>query len=269
MKWYFDVKYSSMPGLAPEMHRSAVCLGNELYLTSKYHFIMEILLVEDDIDLQKVLAQYLELSGFTVRTANHGRHGLEEFRDHHCDLCILDVMMPVMDGFELGTAIRKLDPEMPLIFLTAKNQKADRLKGLKIGADDYITKPFEAEELVLRIHNILRRAGKENPRKSEPAQLGRLQVKFDELVIRDHANEYNLTPRESELLRYLIDHPNTVLTREQILEDLWGKNDYFLGRSMDVFISRLRKYLQSEPSVSLETKRGVGFILKISSHTPV
>jgi DNA-binding response OmpR family regulator len=221
---------------------------------------MEILLVEDDTDLQKVLAQYLELSGFTVYCAHHGKHGLEQFRKHHCDLCILDVMMPVMDGFTLAAAIRKLDPGMPLIFLTAKNQKEDKLKGLKLGADDYITKPFEAEELVLRIHNILKRSGKE---KLQSVQLGTLQIKFNELRIESGSNSHQITPKESELLRYMIEHPNTLLTREQILEDLWGQNDYFMGRSMDVFISRLRKYLQEESTVSLETKRGVGFIFKI------
>ncbi len=226
---------------------------------------MEILLVEDDIDLQKVLAQYLELSGFTVYRAHHGKHGLEQFRKHHCDLCILDVMMPVMDGFTLAAAIRKLDPGMPLIFLTAKNQKEDKLKGLKLGADDYITKPFEAEELVLRIHNILKRSGKE---RLKSVQLGKLQIKFNELVIESGTDSHQITPKESELLRYMIEHPNTLLTREQILEELWGQNDYFMGRSMDVFISRLRKYLQDESTVSLETKRGVGFIFKISSHTP-
>lgn len=226
---------------------------------------MDILLVEDDIDLQKVLAQYLELSGFTVHTANHGKHGLEVHQRQHIDLCILDVMMPVMDGFTLAGEIRALDPAMPIVFLTAKNQKEDRLKGLKLGADDYITKPFEAEELVLRLHNILKRSGKETV---ASVSLGKLEIRFNELLIEDQENRYNLTPRESELLRYLIDHPNTVLTREQILEELWGQNDYFLGRSMDVFISRLRKYLQSEHSVSLETIRGVGFIFKVSSHTP-
>jgi DNA-binding response OmpR family regulator len=231
----------------------------------KYLLIMELLLVEDDIDLQKVLAQYLELSGFTVHTANHGKHGLEMFMKHHTDLCILDVMMPVMDGFTLAREIRALAREMPIIFLTAKNQKEDRLKGLKIGADDYITKPFEAEELVLRIHNILKRSGKET---EGSVQLGNLMINYSELVIEDNGNCYNLTPRESELLRYLISNQNSVLTREQILEELWGQNDYFMGRSMDVFISRLRKYLQSEPTVSLETKRGVGFILRVSSHTP-
>ncbi|MGW8315193.1 MAG: response regulator transcription factor [Bacteroidales bacterium] len=221
---------------------------------------MDLLLVEDDIDLQKVLAQYLELSGFKVYTANHGKHGLEVFRSHHTDLCILDVMMPVMDGFTLATEIRALDPGMPVVFLTAKNQKEDRLKGLKIGADDYITKPFEAEELVLRIQNILRRSGKESMKEMT---LGRLQVRFNELVIEDGERSHSMTPREAELLKYFADHRNELLKREEILEDLWGQNDYFLGRSMDVFISRIRKYIQAEPTVSLETKRGVGFIFRV------
>jgi len=226
---------------------------------------MDLLLVEDDIDLQKVLAQYLELSGFSVRTANHGKHGLDVYQKHHVDLCILDVVMPVMDGFTLASRIRAFDPDMPIVFLTARNQKEDRLKGLKIGADDYITKPFEAEELVLRIHNILKRSGKQD---AQSVRLGSLDIRLGELVVEDGKNSYSLTPRESELLKYLLDNRNKLLTREQILEELWGQNDYFMGRSMDVFISRLRKYMQEEPSVSLETKRGVGFILKISSHTP-
>ena len=225
---------------------------------------MDLLLVEDDIDLQKVLAQYLELSGFSVYTANHGKHGLKVFKEHHIDLCILDVMMPVMDGITLAGEIRSVDPAMPIVFLTAKNQKEDKLKGLKIGADDYITKPFEAEELVLRLNNILKRVGKEY---QESTTLGCLNIYFNELTIEDGEHSFNLTPRESELLRYMIENQNTLLKREQILEELWGQNDYFLGRSMDVFISRLRKYLQAEQSVSLETKRGVGFIFKVKTHT--
>jgi DNA-binding response OmpR family regulator len=227
---------------------------------------MDLLLVEDDIDLQRVLAQYLELSGFTVHTANHGKHGLEIFRSTHTDLCILDVMMPVMDGFALAGHIRALDSGMPIVFLTAKNQKEDKLKGLKIGADDYITKPFEAEELVLRIHNILKRTGKEN---LQTISIGCLQIRFNELTVEDGSDSYNMTPRESELLKYLIENQNKLLKREEILKELWGQNDYFLGRSMDVFISRLRKYLQAEPTVALETKRGVGFIFKVDTHTPL
>ncbi len=222
-------------------------------------------MVEDDIDLQKVLAEYLELSGFKVFTAHHGKGGLEQFRRHHVDLCILDVMMPVMDGFTLAGEIKKLDPSVPVVFLTAKNQKEDKLKGLKIGADDYITKPFEVEELVIRLHNILKRSGKKGDLN---ASLGCLTIRFHDLMIDDGKNSYNLTPREAELLRYLIDNRNTLVTREQVLKELWGQNDYFMGRSMDVFISRLRKYLKAEPSVSLETKRGVGFILRVSTPSP-
>lgn len=220
---------------------------------------MNILLVEDDIDLQKVLAQYLKLSGFEVITANHGKHGLEKIQANHFDICILDVLMPVMDGFSLATKIKALDPDIPIIFLTAKNQKADKLKGLKIGADDYITKPFEVEELVLRIHNILKRSGKKD---IESVQLGCLEIKFNELVIKDPESEYQLTQREGELLKYLLENKNKVLKREEILNELWGQNDYFMGRSMDVFISRIRKYIKSEANVKLETVRGVGFILK-------
>jgi len=220
---------------------------------------MNILLVEDDIDLQKVLAQYLELSGFEVITANHGKHGLDKFQANHADICIIDVMMPVMDGFTLARKIRALDPLMPVIFLTARNKKDDRLQGLKIGADDYITKPFEAEELVLRIHNILKRAGK---KEFEAVQLGNLDIRFDELVIKDPEQAHHMTQREGELLKYLLENKNRVIKREEILNDLWGQNDYFMGRSMDVFISRIRKYLGSEESISLDTIRGVGFILK-------
>ena len=220
---------------------------------------MNILLVEDDIDLQKVLAQYLELSGFKVVTAHHGKHGLEQFHEHHVDLCVFDVMMPVMDGFTLARKVRTISPDMPIIFLTAKNQKEDKLIGLKIGADDYITKPFEVEELVLRIRNILKRSGKKD---LESITLGRLDIKFDELLIKDSENEFQLTQREGELLKYLLENRNKVLKREDILSELWGQNDYFMGRSMDVFISRIRKYLKSEASVKLDTIRGVGFILK-------
>ena len=227
---------------------------------------MNVLLVEDEFDFQRVLAEYLTLSGYDVETADHGKEGLEKFKKNHVDICILDVMMPVMDGFTLAEHIRKLDMDIPIIFLTAKNQKQDKLKGLKLGADDYITKPFDAEELVLRMNNILRRTvGSVEENKF----IGGLQLKMDQLKLITEQQEYQVTIREAELLNYLIKNTNKVVSREQILEDLWGQNDYFLGRSMDMFISRLRKYLQSEPSLSLETKRGVGFILKISSHTPV
>lgn len=220
---------------------------------------MKVLLVEDEYDFQRVLAEYLSLSGYEVLTADHGKEGLEKFNEEHVDICILDVMMPVMDGFTLAENIRKLDKDIPIIFLTAKNQKEDKLKGLKLGADDYITKPFDAEELVLRMSNILRRsAGKVE----ENRTVGGLELKMDQLKLITEQQEYQVTIREAELLGYLIKHTNKVVSREQILEDLWGRNDFFLGRSMDVFISRIRKYLKDEKSLELETIRGIGFMLK-------
>jgi DNA-binding response OmpR family regulator len=221
---------------------------------------MKILLVEDEIDFQQVLADYFELSGYEVIKADHGKEGLQKFRNEHVDICILDVMMPVMDGFSLAEQIRKTDPDIPIIFLTAKNQKEDKIRGLKIGADDYITKPFEAEELVLRIKNILRRSGGQS---EDNTTLGSMQLKMDELKLVSNYNEYQLTIREAELLAFMIRHKNMVVSREDILEEVWGKNDFFLGRSMDVFISRIRKYIQDDPDLTLETIRGIGFILRI------
>jgi DNA-binding response OmpR family regulator len=220
---------------------------------------MNVLLVEDELDFQRVLAEYLTLSGYEIYTSNHGKHGLEIFNNEHIDICILDVMMPVMDGFKLAEKLRKADPHIPILFLTAKNQKKDKLKGLKLGADDYITKPFEAEELVLRMNNILRRS---SGRSEDNSTIGDLQLKMDELKLLTSNSEYQITIREAELIGYFIKHKNQVVSRENILEDLWGKSDFFMGRSMDVFISRIRKYLQDVPSVALETIRGVGFILR-------
>jgi len=220
---------------------------------------MNVLLVEDEVDFRQVLAEYLELSGYTVFTANHGKHAIEVFNREHMDICILDVMMPVMDGFSLAGELKKSDPELPVIFLTAKNQKADRLRGLKLGADDYITKPFEAEELVLRMQNILKRSIKKGARN---ASIGSIDLIADQLKLKTRSGEFQLTVREAELLNLLIENVNNVVTREDILQRLWGKVDHFLGRSMDVFISRLRKYLKEEPDVSIETIRSVGFVLK-------
>ena len=222
---------------------------------------MNILLAEDDEDLRSILSQYLEMTGFSVIQAGNGKIALDRFQSEHVDICILDIMMPVMDGFELARKIRKLDAEMPIIFLTARNQKEDKLKGLKLGADDYITKPFEVEELNLRIQNILRRSGRVGV---QPIQIGGFEFRFDELTLNGYSCVNQMTVKEAEFLKYLIENKNKVLKRETILEDLWGENDYFLGRSMDVFVTRLRKYLKSEKSVSLDTIRGVGLILRMN-----
>jgi len=225
---------------------------------------MNILLAEDDTDLRNILSQYLELQGFTILAAANGQQGFELFRNKHVDLCILDIMMPVMDGFALAQKIRKLDSFMPIIFLTAKNQKADKLKGLKIGVDDYVTKPFEVEELILRIKNILRRSGKAD---KEIISIGQFEFRFDELTLKGYGQEHQMTLKEAELLKYLLKNSNRVMKREQLLKELWGEDDYFLGRSMDVFITRLRKYLQPEKTVSIDNIRGVGFILRINDRS--
>jgi DNA-binding response OmpR family regulator len=222
---------------------------------------MNILLAEDDTDLRNILSQYLEIQGFTILQAENGKLALDIFKEEHVDICILDVMMPVMDGFTLAKKIRSLDQYMPVIFLTAKNQKEDRIKGLKIGADDYITKPFEVEELILRIKNILRRSGRVG---AEPVQIGGFEFRFDELTLKGYDQEHQMTLKEADLLKYLLVNKNRVMKREQILKDLWGDDDYFLGRSMDVFITRLRKYLKPESKVSLDNVRGVGFILRLN-----
>lgn len=222
---------------------------------------MNLLLAEDDTDLRGILSQYLELNGFTVLQAEHGKAGIEIFKQEHVDFCILDIMMPVMDGWELAKKIRKADQGMPMVFLTARNQKEDRIRGLKLGADDYITKPFEVEELILRIKNILRRSGHVG---AQPVPVGRFEFRFDELTLSGFDMEHQMTLKEAEFLKYLVEHRNQVMKREQILEDLWGENDYFLGRSMDVFVNRLRKYLKPDESVSLDTIRGVGFILRMN-----
>jgi DNA-binding response OmpR family regulator len=223
---------------------------------------MKILLVEDDHDLGSLLSNYLDLQGFSTTLAMNGEEGLTCFSNSEFDICILDIMMPGMDGFTLAKKIKNANPDMPFLFLTAKSQKEDKIKGLKIGADDYICKPFEVDELILRVKNILKRTGKI---KSETYALGKVTFSFSDLQLICENEKHSLTLKEAELLRYLIRNKNKVLKREVILSDLWGENDYFLGRSMDVFISRIRKYLRKENNIRLDTIRGVGFILKFEA----
>jgi len=219
----------------------------------------KILLAEDDIDLGNILAQYLELQGYEIHLARDGEEAWYKFNNLKVDLCILDVMMPLKDGFELAKQITTKSPDTPFIFLTAKGLKEDRIKGLKLGADDYICKPFEVDELVLRIQNILKRNGMHDVEKYE---LGSYSFINSELLLKGPDKELTLTVKEAKLLKYFLDHQNKLIKREEILLELWGENDYFLGRSMDVFISRLRKFLQNEKSISIETVRGAGFIFK-------
>jgi len=217
-----------------------------------------ILLVEDDADLGTVLRQFLELSGFETLLARSGTEGLERFSGGSWDLCVLDVILPGNDGFTLAREIRRLRPQVPFIFLTARGQKEDRLVGLELGADDYIVKPFEADELVLRLRNILRRrvrSGHQN------LTLGRFTLDSENLRLISTTQNRQLTRREADLLQLLAGRPNRLVSRGEILVALWGENDYFLGRSLDVFVSRLRKYLSEEPTLRIESVRGEGFVL--------
>ena len=222
---------------------------------------MKLLLVEDDKDLGNVLAQYLEIQSFTVDLVRSGEEGLKKFRENGHDLCILDIMLPGMDGLALCENIKQINSDIPIIFLTARTSKEDILKGLKLGADDYVTKPFEPEELILRINNILRRSGLADP---EFSTIGKMQFKYDEMLLEGYGAVSKLTVKETDLLQFFLKNKNKVIKREEILVQLWGENDYFLGRSLDVFISRLRKYLKPEKSVRLETIHGIGYIFKIT-----
>jgi DNA-binding response OmpR family regulator len=218
-----------------------------------------LLLVEDDLDLGGVLQKYLELSGLATRHAATGGAGLEALAQARPDLCILDVALPDMDGFTLAERIRARAPGLPFLFLTARALKHDRLRGLGLGAEDYVTKPFEADELVLRIRNILRR-----PR-NQPAPVldaGRCLLDPEARVLRRGGEELSLSRKETDILRLLLDRRDRLVRRADILERLWGRSDYFLGRSLDVFITRLRKLLGADAGVALDTVRGEGYILR-------
>lgn len=222
----------------------------------------KLLLVEDERDFRNLLTSFLQIQGFEVITAEDGEEGLEKYKSCRPDLCILDIMLPKKDGFSLAQDIKKDNPSMWIVFLTARNLKEDRLKGLAL-ADDYICKPFEIEELVQRIQNLLDRKKKIDPSELNEFVIGQFTFNFGALKLHGSDKVHNLTLREAELLKYLIEHLNQTVKRENILSDLWGDNDYFLGRSMDVFISRLRKYFQQDSSIKLETVRKVGYILKV------
>lgn len=220
---------------------------------------MKILLAEDDIDFGNILSQYVSLSGFEVTLARNGREAWDMFHASRPDMCVLDVMMPEMDGFTLAEKMRAEEPGVPFIFLTAKSLREDIIRGLKLGADDYITKPFDPEMLMLRINNILRRV---YSAAEDEYTISATTLKYNSLELITPAGKEKLTLREAQLLRHLMMNRNKAQTREQILTEIWGQDDYFLGRSMDVFISRLRKYLADDHGIALRTLRGLGFVLE-------
>ncbi len=226
----------------------------------------KILYVEDDEILAFVTKDNLELNGYDVIHSLNGKAALKEFRDGGFDLCLLDVMLPEMDGFTLAREIRTRNQEIPLLFLTAKSLKEDKIAGLQLGADDYITKPFSIEELVLKIEIFLKRKFIiTGDQKQDVFNLGEFNFEYSNLLLRGQEGEKKLTQKEADLLKLLIEQKNKIVKRSTILERLWGENDYFMGRSMDVFISRLRKYLKADPTLNLENIHGVGFRLNESS----
>ena len=224
-----------------------------------------ILLAEDDIDFGNILKQYLEISSYHVTWAKDGDEAFKVFNEDHFDICVFDVMMPKLDGFTLAEKIVSTNPDIPFIFLTARKLKEDRIKGLKLGADDYIAKPFEADELVLRLKNILRRTEKTRQSLQSINTISISEYVFNtqrlELSFKDYQKQ--LTQKEAELLVYLYNNQNKILKRQDILNAVWENDDFFSGRSMDVFISRLRKYLKHDPSISLKSIRNVGLEFRV------
>lgn len=228
---------------------------------------ISIMLVEDDPNLSMVLEDYLDMLGYEIVLCKDGEEGGVVFGNRSFDLCILDIMMPKKDGFTLAQEIRKVDENVPIIFLTAKSLKDDRIKGFKTGCDDYITKPFSTEELSLRIEAILKRCAmrdkSELVSKNDIFQLGKYVFEPDNMTLRLGDEELTLTRKENALLRLLCENQNQLLTREKALKTVWGSDDYFIGRSMDVFIAKLRKYLKSDPSITITNVHGTGFKLEV------
>jgi len=215
--------------------------------------------VEDDEVLGYLTKDNLTLNGYTVSHFLDGKTALKNFSGTLHDICIIDVMLPEMDGYTLAEKIREKNREIPIIFLTAKSLKEDRIKGLQIGADDYITKPFSIEELILKIEIFLKRKYIHSDTKTAKTTIGKYIFDHDNLMLTLGDSEKSLTQKEGDLLKLLAEYENKIVKRNVILERLWGENDYFHGRSMDVFISRLRKYLKEDPTIKIENVHGVGF----------
>lgn len=226
---------------------------------SKY----KILLVEDDANLGFVIKDNFEQLNFEVILAENGAIAKTIFNEQNFDLCIIDVMLPIIDGFTLAEYIRTKNESIPMLFLTAKTLKEDKLKAFNIGADDYITKPFSIEELILRCKVFLKRSSSVNANKSMVFQIAAYTFDAVNLFLEQNSQKKKLTLREACLLELLCVNIGKVVKREDILTKVWGTDDYFSGRSMDVFISRLRKYLANDPTIEIINYHSVGFMLKI------
>lgn len=225
--------------------------------------VKNILLVEDDLNLGTILKDFLSIKGYKVTHCLNGKEGEKAYNSASFNLVLLDVMMPKLDGFTLAEKIRKNDKNTPIIFLTAKSMLEDRLKGLKLGADDYITKPFSSEELSLRIENIFKRTAQLNPAPSanEKYTLGSFEFDYVKRKLETEGTEHKLTSKEAELLRLLAINKNSIVERSFALKKIWNNDSYFAARSMDVFIAKLRSYLKADGSVQILNVHGTGFKL--------
>lgn len=225
----------------------------------------KILLAEDDSDFASVLKQYLELYDYEVTWAENGAEALAIFQTKTFDICVFDVMMPKLDGFMLAEKIIKLNPEVPFVFLTARKLKEDKIIGLKLGADDYIIKPFEAEELVLRLNNILKRSQQKSiafPESNE-LQIGAYLFDTKRMSLTNNTKTQQLTEKEAALIHYFYTYKNQLIKRDTILKAIWKSDDFFSGRSMDVYISKIRKYFKEDSRISIESIRNIGLEFKV------
>ncbi|MCS7018543.1 MAG: response regulator transcription factor [Cytophagales bacterium] len=226
-------------------------------------YTARVLYVEDDLSLAFVTIDNLEMRGYQVIHCQDGKTALTAFKAQQPDICVLDVMLPDLDGFTLAKAIRQLSVEIPIIFLTSKSQKEDKIYGLKLGADDYLTKPFSIEELDLKMQVFLKRSkvSLSSINEKQYVRLGSYLFDVDNLLLIHGEEKQSLTKREADLLALFCRHKGNVLKREDILREIWGTDDYFAGRSLDVFISRLRKYLKADERIAIENLHGIGFKL--------
>lgn len=220
-----------------------------------------ILLVEDDQNVGAVTKKRLEEAGYEVVHSIDGQIAWEQFQLRTFDICLLDIVMPKKDGFTLAQQIRKKNDLIPILFLSSKSMDEDKIAGFKTGADDYITKPYSMQELLMRIEVFLKRTKNAPATKRTQYKIGNVTFDYNDLRLSDPSGAIavSLTQKEADLLKYLCDNANKTLKREEILFNVWGKDDYFLGRSMDVFITKLRKYFKPDPTIKLETLHGVGF----------
>jgi DNA-binding response OmpR family regulator len=228
--------------------------------------IINVLLAEDDKNLGSVLRSYLEAKGFPTTLCANGQEAFDQFKKGQFDFCIVDVMMPVKDGFTLAKEIREKDKKIPILFLTAKSMQEDKLKGFELGADDYLTKPFSMEELLMRMKAIIRRTTENKIMEANRSfyEIGSFTFDYNRQILKKGETEQKLTSKESELLKMLCDNVNEVLDRSEALNKIWFDDSYFNARSMDVYVTKLRKYLKDDSSIELINVHGVGFKMVIN-----